>query len=480
MGRWCVGVGVLVEKAYFCLGEGTPSWAPRVAGLSEVRGVTVRPIAHIRVLASLWKSWAPLKVIVFSWQLLHDRISSCQSLLSHRVLVIPKSAICALFGWYYVSLRDVMGHFEAFVGLGWIGDTIFGLNAPLVFGSLVRLRVTLAPYMNGRRIPHCAGLDRGGEVCYGAFWRRGTSWWREITRIRESGKGEGRWCTGFLYVSGLDACMIWRTTNCERWLRYVLLGGGWMGRRESGGGRYRWQWQPDPDAGYTVRGAYQLLTSHTADTTDEAIQLIWHPRVPLKVSIFAWRLLRDLVTRVILSPTTHFFVSGCGAAESAHHLFISCGTFGSLWASVSSWIDITLVDSTSLRDHFVQFISSAGGFRALRSFLQLIWLACVWVEFRSYNVVRSSKRIRMSARVQKFRSSKMFRCLQEFRRYLLVMSYSEDVQKLKYEGLSEAIHSRPIRLQVIKGSSEAKEFPKSSEGLHQLLLSSLMICSKVN
>ncbi|GAU22813.1 hypothetical protein TSUD_142530 [Trifolium subterraneum] len=53
---------------------------------------------------------------------------------------------------------------------------------------------------------------------------------------------------------------------------------------------------------------------------------------------------------------------------------------------------------------------------------------------------------------EKFRSSKMFRCLQEFRSYLLVMSYSEDedVQKLKYEGLSEAIHSRPIRLQVIK------------------------------
>ncbi|GAU45087.1 hypothetical protein TSUD_85730 [Trifolium subterraneum] len=51
---------------------------------------------------------------------------------------------------------------------------------------------------------------------------------------------------------------------------------------------------------------------------------------------------------------------------------------------------------------------------------------------------------------------------------LLVMSHSEDedVQKLNCEGLSEANHSRPIRLQVIKGSSEAKEFPKSSEGLH--------------
>ncbi|GAU51099.1 hypothetical protein TSUD_411800 [Trifolium subterraneum] len=59
-----------------------------------------------------------------------------------------------------------------------------------------------------------------------------------------------------------------------------------------------WQWQPDPAEGYTV---------------------------PLKVSIFAWRLLCDrlptktnLVTRGILSPAAHSCVSGCGAAESAH------------------------------------------------------------------------------------------------------------------------------------------------------------------
>ncbi|MCI57147.1 hypothetical protein A2U01_0078398, partial [Trifolium medium] len=28
----------------------------------------------------------------------------------------------------------------------------------------------------------------------------------------------------------------------------------------------RWQWQPDPDTGYSVRGAYQLLTSHDSVT----------------------------------------------------------------------------------------------------------------------------------------------------------------------------------------------------------------------
>ncbi|CAJ2637850.1 unnamed protein product [Trifolium pratense] len=105
----------------------------------------------------------------------------------------------------------------------------------------------------------------------------------------------------------------------------------------------RWQWRPDLDTGYSVRGAYQLLTSHVTVSMDEADNLIWHPQVPLKVSIFAWRLLRDrlptkvnLVTRGVLSSTAHSCVFGCEAAESAHHLFISCSTVGSLWDLVRS------------------------------------------------------------------------------------------------------------------------------------------------
>ncbi|GAU51222.1 hypothetical protein TSUD_412280 [Trifolium subterraneum] len=92
---------------------------------------------------------------------------------------------------------------------------------------------------------------------------------------------------------------------------------------------------------YTVRGAYQILTSHDSTTMDDAERLIWHSQVPLKVSILAWRLLRDrlptkanLVTHGILSPTAHLCVSDCGEVEIAHHLFISCSTFGSLWTSV--------------------------------------------------------------------------------------------------------------------------------------------------
>ncbi|MCI21389.1 70 kDa peptidyl-prolyl isomerase, partial [Trifolium medium] len=154
----------------------------------------------------------------------------------------------------------------------------------------------------------------------------------------------------------------------------------------------RWQCQPDPDTGYTVRGAYQLLTTIDSVTVDDAEHLIWHPQVPLKVSIFAWRLLRDrlptksnLVTRGILSSAAHLCVSGCGGAESAYHLFISCSTFGSIWDLVCTWIDNSSTGSTSIRDHFVQFTYSAGGSRARRSFLQLIWLASVWVVWTERN-----------------------------------------------------------------------------------------------
>ncbi|CAJ2646368.1 uncharacterized protein LOC123904173 [Trifolium pratense] len=129
----------------------------------------------------------------------------------------------------------------------------------------------------------------------------------------------------------------------------------------------RWQWRLDPDTGYTVGGVYQLLTSQDSVTVDDADNLIWHSQVPLKVSIFAWLLLRDrlptranLVTRGVLSPMVATCVFGCGAAESAHHLFLSCSIAGSLWDLVRAWIGISLVDSTSLHDHFVQFTALSG------------------------------------------------------------------------------------------------------------------------
>ncbi|CAJ2640326.1 unnamed protein product [Trifolium pratense] len=127
--------------------------------------------------------------------------------------------------------------------------------------------------------------------------------------------------------------------------------------------------------------------------------LIWHRQVPLKVSILAWRLLKDrlptktnLVTRGIVPTDARFCVSGCGDAEPAHHLFLTCSVFGSLWSMVRAWIGSMAVDANSLPDHFVQFTQSAGGQRAQWSFMQLIWLACVWILWheRNYRLFRNT------------------------------------------------------------------------------------------
>ncbi|GAU28485.1 hypothetical protein TSUD_294880 [Trifolium subterraneum] len=103
----------------------------------------------------------------------------------------------------------------------------------------------------------------------------------------------------------------------------------------------RWLWQWGLDDGYTVRGAYQLLTAHDVIPLGHAAGLIWHSRIPLKVSILVWRLLRDrlpikanLSTRGIIPAADHYCVSDCGAAETAQHLFLSCSTFGCLWVQV--------------------------------------------------------------------------------------------------------------------------------------------------
>jgi hypothetical protein len=46
-------------------------------------------------------------------------------------------------------------------------------------------------------------------------------------------------------------------------------------------------WQYDPDGGYSVRGAYKILTTLDGQNTTDTSDLIWHKQVLLKVSVLA-------------------------------------------------------------------------------------------------------------------------------------------------------------------------------------------------
>jgi hypothetical protein len=154
----------------------------------------------------------------------------------------------------------------------------------------------------------------------------------------------------------------------------------------------RWVWRYDPNGGYSVRGAYQLLTATDVQDTTTTSYLIWHKQVPLKVLVMTWRLFRNrlptkdnLVRRHIIPPDAGLYVTGCGGVETAHHLFLSCLVFAPLWSLVRSWIGISSVDPLVLHDHFLQFTYSADGSRARRFFMQMLWLCCIWVVWHERN-----------------------------------------------------------------------------------------------
>ncbi|GAU16213.1 hypothetical protein TSUD_298450 [Trifolium subterraneum] len=125
--------------------------------------------------------------------------------------------------------------------------------------------------------------EERGSLCEGG--RRGSSWWREIARIREGVGGSGGW---------FGDCVSKKSSTVAEMssLGWEVGGNAWVWQRQlwvweeemlrkcqtllhdfSLQAQYhdRWQWQPDLDGE----------------------ELIWHKQVPLNVSIFAWRLLRD-------------------------------------------------------------------------------------------------------------------------------------------------------------------------------------------
>jgi len=153
-----------------------------------------------------------------------------------------------------------------------------------------------------------------------------------------------------------------------------------------------WLWRPNTKVGYTVCAVYQMLMRQEIQVHDVASDAPWNKNVPLKVSICAWRLFRNiwpikdnLVRRGVISNDNQLCVSGCGQQETIDHLIIHCNIFGDLWKLIKSWISVYLVDPLQVTDHFNQCVHSTGGYAPRRLFLYLIWLCCIWVIWNERN-----------------------------------------------------------------------------------------------
>jgi hypothetical protein len=97
--------------------------------------------------------------------------------------------------------------------------------------------------------------------------RGASSWWREILRLREgSGEGEGgvswRGWKGRLVVGG--AAWVWELISV---LPNFVLQPNVAGQ---------WVWRHDPGGGYSVRGAYEIVTAQDTQHTVATSYLIWH------------------------------------------------------------------------------------------------------------------------------------------------------------------------------------------------------------
>ena len=96
-------------------------------------------------------------------------------------------------------------------------------------------------------------------------------------------------------------------------------------------------------------------------------QQIWHKDIPLKVSIFVWRILenrlptKDILCRCgVLLDEDSPCVCGCGGVKSVHHLFLNCNIFGSLWYLFHDWVGVLSVDPNSIVDNFHHYAYLSG------------------------------------------------------------------------------------------------------------------------
>ena len=100
----------------------------------------------------------------------------------------------------------------------------------------------------------------------------------------------------------------------------------------------QWHWLLDIVGGYTMRSRYQLLTSQDSAAVGTSEDLMWHKKVPLKVSILTRRLLcyrlptkSNLLNHDVLPSEAATCSVVCGQAETTSHLFLLCDTHASMW-----------------------------------------------------------------------------------------------------------------------------------------------------
>ncbi|GAU34577.1 hypothetical protein TSUD_29230 [Trifolium subterraneum] len=154
----------------------------------------------------------------------------------------------------------------------------------------------------------------------------------------------------------------------------------------------KWIWRPDPSIGYSVGNAYHLLTHLVPVALATHNDVIWNKVVPLKVSLFAWRLLNNrlpskdnLTRRGMHLEDSELCLGGCGVAETIDHLIVGCDMSSPLWIKILNWLGIFGPLPNVVADHVSQFCNIFPVGKESQIGSQVLWLACCWSIWKERN-----------------------------------------------------------------------------------------------
>ena len=128
----------------------------------------------------------------------------------------------------------------------------------------------------------------------------------------------------------------------------------------------RWLWTLETSHAFSVRSLYNFLTLQPPAEQPDDASSIWHKDVPLKVVLFAWRLIRDrlptkdnLLRRGVIHFDSRLCVAGCGTIETSYHLFLHCNflvLFGTHFTGglASQWPTLSLCPIVFISLAFVE------------------------------------------------------------------------------------------------------------------------------
>jgi len=82
---------------------------------------------------------------------------------------------------------------------------------------------------------------------------------------------------------------------------------------------------------------------------------------------------------MILHNDDNLCVGGAVRWRRRITFFFSYDIFGSVWSAALQWLYISFVAPTQSMYHILQFGQMVGLLRSSYTFLQIIWMACVWI-----------------------------------------------------------------------------------------------------